>query len=120
MYMYSQSSGTMWHNGTAVATGYSGNGEHKNVPADQNIIDKGPLPRGLYLLGTAITDPHLGPIVISLTPDSFNDMFGRSAFYIHGDSILHPGQASCGCIVLPNAARQYIASHTDKILQVTS
>jgi len=35
-------------------------------------------------------------------------MFGRRGFLIHGDSKLHPGTASKGCIILPRWARELI------------
>lgn len=118
MYTYSQSTGQLHHNSTLLTTGYSGRGVDKNIPADQGVVNLGPLPTGWYVVGQSRTDPKLGPLAMPLTPDSNNTMMGRGGFYIHGDSILHPGDASEGCIILDATARAYIANGSDKILQV--
>jgi hypothetical protein len=47
-------------------------------------------------------------------------MCNRSGFYIHGDKVSDPGNASDGCIILPRASRETINSSTDKSLQVVS
>ena len=100
--------------------GYSGKDPHKNDPDSQHIPDQGPIPCGSYAIGAPHdTDKH-GPYVLGLTPDPSNDMFGRSGFLIHGDSIANPGQASEGCIILPRAARQRIWDSNDHELRVLS
>jgi hypothetical protein len=55
-----------------------------------------------------------------LTPASDNQMFGRSAFLIHGDAASHPGAASCGCIVMALVARQLIWKSGDHQLKVVA
>ena len=108
---YSQSSGILLDpDGEIVATGYAGgncgrNPEGKNNPDMQDTHCIGPLPQGTYRLGSPQNNPHLGPYAIPLTPDEDNEMFGRSGFFIHGDSINHPGCASEGCIIMPRSVR---------------
>jgi len=127
MWIFKQSTGEMFAPGTlgAMATGYAGG----NIPPhhDQTAVNNparqaehcvGPLPRGVYTIGTAYTDPHLGPVAMYLQPDPGNVMLGRSGFFIHADSIAHPGQASEGCIVMPNDARCTIARSRDRVLAV--
>jgi hypothetical protein len=80
--------------------GYAGRGSGKNNPAMQNVKDVGPLPCGFYTMTELIEDdPITGRYTIVLVPDASNEMFGRDAFRIHGDSIEEPGNASDGCIV---------------------
>lgn len=55
-----------------------------------------------------------------LTPAPGNTMYGRTDFWIHGDSIEHPGLASLGCLCLPHAARVLIAASAATRLLVTT
>jgi hypothetical protein len=120
MWTFSQLTGDMWHGDPEpAATGYSGaepNG--KNKPNMQEIPDVGPLPCGYYTTGPPFDDPKHGPFVLRLVPDPTNQMFGRSGFLIHGDSIEHPGAASEGCIILPRNVRQRIWYSGDRDLLV--
>jgi hypothetical protein len=118
MWQWSNSTGTLTHDGAAVATGYAGHGAGKNNPQDEAIPDTGPPPEGLYTIGPPRTDPHLGPVAMPLSPAQATDMHGRSGFWLHADNPAHPGQSSEGCIVLSNAARQAIASSGDTALTV--
>lgn len=121
MWLYEQDTGRFYDNqGYLVGTGYSGAGEDKNDPADESIPQKGPLPSGLYTILLPITHPHLGPLAMQLVPDARNKMYGRSDFWIHGDSLSHPGQASKGCIVQGHDVRQLIADglSSDSLLAV--
>ena len=95
--------------GLVVADGYSGHGAGVNCPEMQEVAMVGPLPRGVYTVMPPITHPRLGPVAMALVPDAANEMFGRSAFYIHGDNGRGDRSASEGCIVLPRAARNAIA-----------
>src|SRR5581483_6610552 len=104
--------------GTLLESGYAGNGAWKNDPEATNIHDHGPLPAGLYFIGTPHDDIKVGEFAMALTPDPGNVMFGRFGFFIHGDSEDHPGQASDGCIVLSRWAREAIAASDDKDLLV--
>lgn len=84
----------------------------------QDVPETGPLPRGLYKIGRAYTHPKLGPIVMNLTPDVKNEMFGRSAFRIHGASAEHPELSSEGCIIQAKYVRIRIDMDDDKDLEV--
>jgi lipoprotein-anchoring transpeptidase ErfK/SrfK len=108
MLTYSQTSGEMrTATGQLLGTGYGGHGPGINNPAMQTVHNVGPLPQGVYAIHAPVTDPHLGPYAMALTPDPANEMFGRSGFYIHADEKANPGKrlASSGCIVMSNEAR---------------
>lgn len=101
-----------------VANGYSGFGDGENRPEMENHPDLGPIPRGIYTVGVPHdTDSH-GPFVMSLTPAPANEMFGRSGFLCHGDSVSHPGSASHGCIIFPRVIREQIWNSGDHRLEV--
>lgn len=102
---YEQSTG-LWKSvdGRVLAECYAGYQKGKNNPDFQDKVGLGPLPQGWYTLtgpehaGKGETSPH-GPYVIRLVPDPENEMYDRSGFLVHGDSIAHPGTASFGCII---------------------
>ena len=118
MWKYEQASGQLSRDGANIVRGYSGAGEGKNNPEDQEIHNVGPLPRGSY----TITAPHdtvtHGPYVLPLTPDPANEMFGRAGFLIHGDSVVSPGTASEGCLIFPRNIRERIWTSGDTALTV--
>ena len=121
MWSYSQSTGQIVDGlGNLVGTGYSGFALGKNNPASQAVQDVGPIPEGLWSIGNPYTDPEKGPVVMRLTPDPSTTTFGRSGFLIHGDSILHPGAASHGCIILAHDIRVAISLSQHKLLNVTA
>jgi hypothetical protein len=120
MYLYSQSSGQLTKNGVALAIGYSGQPPRRNDPTAQAIEDVGPLPAGIYTIGKSFWSGMLGPVVMRLTPSTDNEMFGRSGFYIHGDSAEHAGFASNGCIVLSHEVRAQIDADSDRDLTVVA
>jgi hypothetical protein len=99
---------------------YSGHGEGLNNPALEKVPNVGPLPAGLYLIGRAQEHGDLGKVVMSLTPFPSTDVFGRSAFFIHGDDVKHPGEeiASHGCIVTSRSNREAIRDSNDYELEV--
>jgi hypothetical protein len=116
---YEQSTGRFYSDsGWLFGTGYAGNGEGKNNPKAESIKNVGPLPKGLYKIGIPYDSKHTGAFTIPLEPDKSNEMYGRSVFCIHGDSISEPGTASNGCIILPRKAREEISMSTDKQLKV--
>jgi hypothetical protein len=116
---YNQLTGELTTNsGVVIGKGYAGHGEGKNNPAMESVKMVGPLPKGFYVIGKPTDNPHTGPYSIPLYPKMGNNMFGRSAFMIHGDSISNPGTASNGCIILPRAIRVQINNCVDKILEV--
>lgn len=115
---YSQSSGWIAHDGKNIARGYAGAGDGKNNPAMQDVPNIGPIPAGRYTIGEPSDTKTHGPYVLHLTPDESNEMFGRSAFLIHGDSVVHPGTASEGCIIMPRKIRAQIWESGDTALLV--
>ena len=113
--------------GSSAGIGYAGGNIPPHFdPAAKNNPDRqfescfGPLPRGVYLIGPAHTEPTLGPVAMRLSPHVSNIMNGRAGFFMHADSIAHPGQASEGCIVLPNSVRAQIAASMDRNLTVVA
>lgn len=108
-----------FNDGQETVIGYSGNGPDKNNFGSIAIHDHGPIPPGMWYVGTAFDDAKHGPCVMRLTPASETETFGRSGFLIHGDSIEHPGEASNGCIILPRQTRERINQSLDKSLLVT-
>lgn len=121
MWIYQQSTGKLLDpKGLVVGFGYSGKGVSKNNPEDQTLHNAGPIPEGYYKIGSPHDTVTHGPFVLPLEPDPGNKMFGRSAFLIHGDSVVHPGTASEGCIILPRPVREDIAKSLDRLLAVVS
>jgi hypothetical protein len=124
-------------NGKPCGCSYAGRGEGKNNPVLQDVRagcrlsqgewvpvdgltpdDWGPLPCGLYVMQSPVDTTTHGPYVIWLTPDEANEMFGRSGFGWHGDSLENPGLASEGCICSPRTLRNSGWASPDHQLQV--
>lgn len=121
MWRYVQATGQMFApDGREAGRGYAGRGASKNKPEDQCIPNEGPLPCNIYTIEPGITHPRLGPMAMPLTPHNASAMCGRTAFYVHGDSIANPGNASDGCIILDRALRDRINSSDDRELQVVA
>jgi hypothetical protein len=104
--------------GAIIGHGYAGHGEGLNNPALCNVRDVGPLPQGTYTIGQPLNDKQVGVFAMPLTPDPLNEMFGRSAFFIHGDNPELNHTASDGCIILIHPIRVQIAASTDNTLIV--
>lgn len=98
------------------ARGYSGKGRYKNDPSAEHRRGNGPIPRGIWDVGRPRHHPRLGPLAFPLSP--YDDIHGRSDFWIHGDSRSSPGNASSGCIVLDRPAREAIWRYGVDRLQV--
>jgi hypothetical protein len=110
--------------GKFVSKGYAGGNCGKNPegidnPDDEGLKNIGPLPEGLYTFGTPIPQSHLGKFAIPLIPDAANDMKGRSAFFLHGDTT-PPGKASEGCIIQPRTTRDAAWASSDHQLRVVA
>jgi len=119
MWIYQQSTGQLSRDGVLVATGYAGlPPDGKNNPAAQAQRGVGPIPQGMWEIGPAANYKNLGPCAMALIPAAGTQTFGRSGFFLHGDSRAHPGAASEGCIVMPNDTRAAVASSIDRDLQV--
>lgn len=118
MWVYNQANGNLSHDGALIGTGYSGAPSGKNNPAMQNVACIGPIPQGNYAIGEPFDSPAHGPFAMPLEPDPSNEMFGRSGFLMHGDSIEHPGCASEGCIIMQRAVREAVWNSGDRELEV--
>ncbi len=121
MWTYRVSDGSLFDDEQRrVAIGYSGRDVGKNKTEMERVKDVGPIPRGHYLIcEPRDTDTH-GPFVMPLEPDPANppQLFGRSGFLIHGDSVKAPGTASHGCIILSRPAREAIWASNDHEITV--
>lgn len=125
MLIYSQGTGELrYSNGAVIARGYSGYGLGKNNPAMEDVQGVGPIPKGFWRIGTAYTSQRVGPVTIPLYRldaepiDDIDQVTGRSAFRIHGDSVANPGAASRGCIILPRHIRERILTLGSEILWI--
>lgn len=117
--IYEQKTGKMTTDiGSLIGFGYAGHGEGKNNPEKENVKNIGPLPKGKYKIGEPYNSSNTGNFTLPLTPFPENEMFGRTDFKIHGDSIDQPGTASHGCIIMSKSIREEIHNSTDKILTV--
>lgn len=124
MWQFEQASGKLFYpSGLLLASGYSGHGIGVNNPLYETVPNVGPIPVGLYTIEAPIDSPEHGPYALPLTPFPANEMFGRSAFLMHGDEILHVGQhlASQGCIIMGPFTRKTVWQSTlDHTLQVVA
>lgn len=109
-YVFMSDEGRLYNADGFVCDAYSGYGAGKDNPVLQDVRDVGPIPEGLYVLGAPRLDPKLGPDAIPLTPAIGTNTFGRNGFFIHGDSIDHPGCASHGCVIVPPWVRSAMQS----------
>jgi hypothetical protein len=123
MWIFESSTGKLYDPlGNIAGNGYAGGdcGLHPEGINNPNLQDQhniGPTPEGLYTIGTPVEGTHLGPFAMPLTPDANNNMFGRSGFYMHGDT--NPsGHASDGCIIMPRTVRNAVWASSDHRLQV--
>jgi lipoprotein-anchoring transpeptidase ErfK/SrfK len=100
--------------------GYSGRGhslaEGRNNPDMIKVIAVGPIPPGLYAIGSPHTSAQTGPYTMDLDPLAGTQTFGRAAFRIHGNNAAN--DASHGCIILPPDARHAIWESGDHQLEV--
>lgn len=98
-YSYSQSTSKFCNVNTGqCSTGYRGyKGE-----TDQTKPNAGPIPIGDYTFGNSCSRNGQR---CNLIPDPSNEMFGRSAFQVHGDNGKGDQSASHGCIILNSGDR---------------
>ena len=121
MWTYAQKTGALLRNGHTAATGYSGFDNGKNNPAMQAVPNVGPVPQGSWtIVGPPFNSPDHGPYVLRLEPSVGTNLFGRSGFLMHGDSIEARGCASRGCIILPRAVRELVWQSGDTVLEVVA
>jgi hypothetical protein len=101
------------------SNGYAGQGAGLNNPNAQSQQNVGPLPQGNYTIGPGTNSPNTGPLTLPLTPAPGNNMYGRSAFRIHGDNAAQNNTASHGCAIMPHNVRQIINNSGGGTLHVT-
>lgn len=133
-FTYEQVSGRMSYDDEVIGMGYAGRDfddsgmfvDGKNNPAKENVKGIGPLPAGIYTpIKLFPNHPVVGKYAIQLQPDKATEAkiiaYGRSpgSFFVHGDSAVHPGQASHGCIVLSPDVRKMIWTVRDDITVVS-
>lgn len=121
-WVYVQRTGSLYGpDGKKLGAGYSGHGAGMNNPAMQTARAVGPCPAGAYTVGPA-RDPidHLGPVAMPLMPAATNEMFGRSAFFMHGDNAAGDHSASDGCLIFPHDIRQAVDDSDDDHLRVVA
>ncbi len=97
---------------------YTGAPGYKDQARYQCLKNKGPLPSGTYRIGSPYLSSGTGPSTLPLLPEPDNNMCGREAFLIHGDSLTSPGSASKGCIVIARSYRERIWQSGDRWLVV--
>ena len=122
MFIYKISTGELTAANGVVSKGYSGaEGIGKNNPAEESVKDVGPIPEGEYAIqGPPFDTPTHGPFVLRLIPKPTNQMYGRSGFLMHGDSLARPGTASEGCIVMAHPIREAVWLSGDTDLTVVA
>ena len=119
MWTYEQRSGKLTHDGEFEGTGYSGHPpDGLNNPDMEAAQGVGPIPRGLWTIGPAYDDPHLGPCVMHLDPVPPFNAHGRTLFRIHGNTADGGNHASNGCIILGPSIRHLIRDSGDTSLTV--
>jgi hypothetical protein len=119
MWSYRQSTGEFFDNDMQLITvGYSGNGDGKNNPDMEGWVGVGCIPCGLYSIEKGVNKSSIGVLSLPLIPKEGDSIYGRSSFYIHGDSISAPGTASKGCPILNHKTRELIDNSKDKLLKV--
>lgn len=92
---------------------YSGKfGPARDNPDAEAEPNRGPIPRGRWMMGKPYNSAKVGPLAIPLLPAAETSTFGRSAFLIHGDNAA--GDASEGCIVAPRPLRHMLAAHLER------
>ena len=94
-----------WSVGVLAFFGFSGHGEGVNNPAMQGVENVGPIPLGVYDVGSqqnnVTNDGRRFPASMRLTPREGTDTLGRAGFIIHGDNRAMNQTASQGCPILP-------------------
>jgi len=115
---YKQSTGELSHKGTLIYKCYSGHEAGLNNPAYEADPGIGPIPVGLWTIGTSYTNPHTGPVTMNLDPVAPFNAHGRTLFRMHGDNTAGNESASRGCIIAPRPIREAVAASSDHMLQV--
>jgi hypothetical protein len=125
MWTYEQSTGKLFNPaGVFVDEGYSGFGQGVNNPTMEFDPNVGPIPQGLWTIGSPYNSPTLGPLVLALTAMAGTQTEGRDLFRMHGDSQAdlnaHLQDGSRGCIVIQHSTRIIVSESGDKVLNVVA
>jgi RHS repeat-associated protein len=105
-----------------LGQGYAGNGFGFNNPDAQNVSNIGPIPEGLYSVGSIrdnrvrIGLPNERVMEASLRLTPITNIGARSGFLIHSD--FGVSTASNGCICTPVTVREAVANTGVRRLQV--
>lgn len=123
MWVYRQSTGMLVRvNGTVTAfigVGHSGCGAGLNNPAMQAVHGIGPIPCGVYTIGSPrVPSARPGAPVLPLDPDPSGPMFGRTALFARDDIAATNPKASGDCVVFKHLILFQIAASADRQLEV--
>lgn len=99
-----------------IGSGYSGTGAGRNIPAQQNVPNIGPIPQGTYDIGPGHNSSTTGPNTMNLIPQTGTNTFGRDLFRIHGNNA--DNNASTGCPIASPDIRNQINNSLDRVLRV--
>ena len=91
-----------------------------NNPALEAVANVGPIPRGMWAVSAPRSTLTHGPYVLPVTALPETHTFGRTGFLLHGDSVVTPGSASQGCVILPKAYRVRLWKSGDPLLRVVA
>ncbi|EPF0316106.1 DUF2778 domain-containing protein [Enterobacter cancerogenus] len=117
-WLYKQSTGELFKDGKLIETGYSGALTNKNNPDREHVRGMGPIPRGMWKIGSSGTSK--GPLTITLKHISGNS-YARDmhSFRMHGDKRVGiPGYASEGCIIMSPSTRLLVSNDIGASLEV--
>ena len=122
---FEQSTGKLYDpDGTYIGTGYSGGDCGRNPESVNNPDMQGThgctIPQGNYARGQVIEGSHLGAFAIQLIPNPYNQMYGRSGFFMHGDNSEGNQSASEGCLIFPRSIRQEFHDSEESQLNVVA
>jgi hypothetical protein len=116
MWIYIQSSGDFFRNGSYIETGYSGKlPDGRNNPSKECVINVGPIPCGYYQIMPDTSSPSPMSLPLNARDPNYCKP-ARSGFLIHGDK--STGDASTGCIILSPSTRRIVRDSDDKLLRV--
>lgn len=118
-WIYEQRTGELFHYNTGEfhARGYSGKMSALNDGSKEALKGIGPIPRGLYCIGSPRTSERTGRFVLDLIPLGHKAL-GRTGLQIHGDNKNGDYSASQGCIVLGPKERSDIANGSPLMLVI--
>ncbi|MGJ0193724.1 tlde1 domain-containing protein [Pantoea sp. RRHST58] len=117
-WIYRQSTGELFRDGKLIEKGYSGVLTNKNNPDREQVRGMGPIPRGIWKIGS--TGTSKGPLTITLIHIS-GEAYNRdmSTFRIHGEKVHGvPGFASSGCIIMYPHTRLLVSKDRGAYLEV--